>query len=161
MSSRRAFSSSFRIRSSSALRLPREHKISAFSMEQLPQLKIEGNSFLCIITELHPSSVPPQPPAAVSSAEPPRPCAAVSEGTPPVFWPAHPLPSVHPAKSKGMAILRNSGQCIKLDITRLLMIPEKFEEKLLLLEIFTFRELMSLNQNLIAEEKIKTFLVFL
>lgn len=158
MSSRRAFSSSFRIRSSSALRLPSEHKMSAVSKEQLPQLKIKGNSFLCIITELHPSSVPPQPPAAASSAEPPRPCAAVSGGTPPVFWPAHPLPSVHPAKSKGMEILRNSGQCIKLDITRLLVIPGKFEEKLLLLEIFTFFELMSKSKLLIAQEKIKALL---
>lgn len=154
MSSRRAFSSSFRIRSSSAFRLPREHKISAFSMEQLPHLKIKGEIlFLCIITEPHPFSVPPQPPAAASSAEPPRPCAAVSEGKPHVFWPARPLPSAHPAKSKGVEILRNGGQCIKLDITRLLIIPGKFEEKLLLLEIFTFLELMSVSPNLILLKK--------
>lgn len=132
-----------------------EHKDSEFSTEQPPDLEIQ-RIFLCIITEPHPFSVPPQPPAAACAAAPPRPCAAASGGTPPASWPAHPLPSAHPEKSKGMENLRNSGQCIKLHITRLLIIPGKFEEKVLLLEILTILELMSVNQNLLLLKKILT-----
>lgn len=107
---------------------------------------------MCIITELHPFSAPPQPPAAACAAEPPRPCAAASGGTPRVSWPARPLPSAHPAKPKGMGVLNNSGQNVQLDITSLLRIPGKFGGKLLLLENFTFE---CKSKFLVAQEQIK------